>query len=145
MLMRLSFVIPVLLLFLVNVAGQSITEKRDDAYSVHLVGNLLRYPTQLGAGFAEKQVNRLGDRVSIALLKILAEEELSNPQKVRTFLPLIRSAFLYPSLISITEDRKPKVTLFLLRHLENETRDARLKEEISQLIKFVKEKTATRG
>ncbi|MDQ5845793.1 MAG: hypothetical protein M3539_10925 [Acidobacteriota bacterium] len=148
--MRLSFVLVTLSAFLISGAGlprntnQNVTEQRDDAYSIHLVENLLQYPTQLGAGFTEKQLNRLGDRVSIALLKILPEGELSNPQKVRSFLPLIRAAFLYPNLISIGEDRKPKVTLFLLRHLENEAKDRWLKEEIVQLRDFVKEKTKNR-
>jgi hypothetical protein len=120
---------------------QNVTEQTDDAYSIHLVENLLKYPTQLGTGFGEKQVNRLGDRVSIALLKILREDELSNPEKVRKLLPLVRTAFLNPKLISITEDRKPKVTVFLLGYLRNKFKDPKLRQEISELMDFVNRKT----
>jgi hypothetical protein len=151
MLMRLALGLLSLSLFAtggarqLGAAGQHATEKKGDAYSIRLVENLLRNPTQLGAGFAEREVSRLGDRVSIALLKVLGEEELSSPQKIRTFLPLIRSAFLSPELISIAEDREPKVTVFLLKHLESEAKDPRLKEELTQLIRYVKEKTAAGG
>jgi hypothetical protein len=145
--MRPRFVLLTLFVFLISVVSlssrtsQNFAENSDDAYSIPLVENLLKYPSQLGAGFSERQVNRLGDRVSIALLKILREDELSNPQKVKSLLPLIRAAFLYPNLISIADDRKPKVTMFLLRNLERDARDARLKAEISQLMNFVTEKT----
>ena len=148
--MRSSLALVALSVLLISVTSlsrntnQNLTESRDDAYSMRQVENLLQHPAQLGAGFTEKQVNRLGDRVSIALVKILREDELSDPRKVRTFLPLIRLAFLNPDLISIADDRKPKVTLFLLRHLENEVKDRGLKAEISQLMNFVKEKTKYR-
>ena len=100
--MQRFFVLLTLILFLANVDGgsshqiQRVTKNTDDVYSIHLVENLLRYPSQLGAGFAEKQINRLGDRASTAVLKIVPEEELTNPEKVRTFLPLLRAAFLDP-------------------------------------------------
>lgn len=126
----------------VFIFSNGVAQVRDDTYSIHLVKNLLQYPAQLGAGFSEKQVNRLGDRVSIALLKILDEKSLSNPQQIRKFLPLIRTAFLAPEIIAIAEDKKPAVTLFLLRYLEVNVQDGNLKNEIIQLMGSIKEKTA---
>ncbi len=141
--MRTAFAIFfVFLVFLSNVIFVDGAEERDDAYSMNLVKSLLQHPAQMGAGFSEKQVNRLGDRVSIALIKILGDDALRNPEKIKTILPLIRSSFLYPDLISIAEDRKPKVTLFLLRHLERDVKALDLKREISQLITFIQKQTA---
>lgn len=122
--------------------SNGVAQVREDSYSIQLVKNLLQYPAQLGAGFSEKQVNRLGDKVSIALLKILDEQALSNPQQIRKFLPLIHTAFLAPQIITIAEDKKPAVTLFLLRYLEANAQDGNLKNEIAQLMGFIKEKTA---
>jgi hypothetical protein len=140
--MRIYFVIScVLLTFFSGIAGRNIAAQNDETYDVPLIRGLLQHPEGLGLSFYEKRLNRLGDRVSIALLKILEEEELDDPQKVKIFLPLIRTSFSFPSLILISEDRKPKVTLFFLKHLEGKTQDSKVKAEISQLIKFVKDKT----
>src|SRR5713101_7279002 len=85
--------------------------KEDDPYSVTVVKDLLKQPSGFSSSFSEKQVYRLGDRVSIALLKIHSENELKDPNRIRKFLPLIEEAFRIPNLISIREDQKPRVTL----------------------------------
>lgn len=46
-----------------------------------------------------------------------------------------------PQIVPMVEDRKPKATLFLLRQLEGQVNDPNLKGQISQLIKFIKDKT----
>lgn len=84
----------------------------------------------------------LGDRVSIALIKILSEPEMRNPRKIREFLPLIRTAFLAPQIITVPEDKKPAVTLLLLSYLESTVQDGILKKEIVDLTDFIKDKTA---
>jgi len=118
---------------------------QNESYDVPLVKGLLQHPEGLGWSGFDKQVNRLGDRVSIALLKILEEKDFQNPQTVRSSLQLIRHSFLFPKLISIPIDREPKVTLFLLTHMRTGVNDPALKEEISKLIKFVKTQTARNG
>jgi hypothetical protein len=113
-----------------------------DYYSIKTVQSLLNEES-LGVttGEGSKIRHRLGDRVSVALLKILSEGDLKNPQKVKMILPLIRSCFLYPNFIEIPEDKSPKVTLFLLRYFETVAVDTVLKNEISETMKFVKDKT----
>jgi len=108
--------------------------------SVRTVEDLLQQPSGFSSGFSEKQSDRLGDRVSIALLKIFNGNELEDPQNIRRFLPIIRSSFLYPNLIP-TQYRKPKVTLPLLARLERRVADVKLKSEISAVAGFVKEQT----
>jgi hypothetical protein len=119
----------------------SVQEATEDDYSIPTVTYLMKQPTGLGSGFAEKQVNRLGDRVSIALLKILDETDFRDSQKVKSILPLIRASFLLPRLIKFQEDRNPKVTLFMLQKIESAIEDAKLKSDITELIEFIKEKT----
>src|SRR5262249_31542523 len=65
----------------------------------------------------QKHLARLGDGVSIALLKILDGQDLTIPQMVSEVLPIIRDSFAQPELISIEVDKKPKITLFLLNSL----------------------------
>jgi len=79
--------------------------------------------------------------VSIALLKILDEQDLTNPSIVEALLPLIRESFSYPSIISIDVNKKPSVTLFLLAYLQRNVTDSRTRQDIQQTIDFVKQKT----
>jgi len=93
-------------------------------------------------GFADKHVDRLGDRVSIALLKLYTETELKDSQKVREFLPIVLEAFKYPQLIAIPADKEPRVTKYLLEHLEREVSDPSLKKEISNVRKTIQDLTS---
>jgi hypothetical protein len=124
--------------FVIDNKGQ----EKADYYSIKSVRTLLNEES-LGVktGEGSKIRSRLGDKVSVALLKILSEDDLKNPQKIKMILPLIRSCFLYPNFIVIPEDKSPKVTLFLLGYLETVAVDTALKNEISETMKFVKDKT----
>jgi hypothetical protein len=86
-------------------------------------------------------VARKGDQVSIAILKILNEGELTDPHAVERFLPVIRDSFSQPQLISLDIDKKPKVTLFLLNFLQRSVPDPQTRREIAETIRFVNEKT----
>ena len=120
-------------------AGQS---QEADPYSVNLVQMALKTQSQ-GLGIAKIQTNvaRKGDQVSIALLKTLSEGELTDPQTVERFLPIIRDSFAQPQFISIDIDRRPKVTLFLLKFLQENVNDPQVQLDIRQTVKFVSEKS----
>src|SRR5262249_44892144 len=60
----------------------------EDDYSIHTVKGVLEQPAGFSPSFLEKQTNRLGDRASIAVLKIFDPEELTKPENVRKILPL---------------------------------------------------------
>jgi hypothetical protein len=113
-----------------------------DDYSINVVKRVLQQPAGSSASFLEKQANRLGDRASIALLKIFEVQELTKPETTRKILSLIHDAFVAPGIISIREDRKPRVTLFLLTYLEHEVNAPDLRREISQTADFVRNRTA---
>ena len=127
----------------VTIYGQkqpiTVQDQAEDDYSIATVRYLMKQQPGFSTSFAEKQVARLGDRVSIALLKILDENDFKDSQKVSSILPLIKESFLRPELIAVKEDRNPKVTLFLLRKIESETKDARIKSDITQLMSFIKQ------
>jgi hypothetical protein len=136
--MKISIALACLLVLLAPGKAQEI----QDDYSIHAVKKVLEQPAGSSASFLEKQTNRLGDRASIALLKIFDAQDLSKPETVRRILPLIHDAFVAPQIISRAEDRKPKITLFMLTYLEHEVSASDLRQEISQTVDFVKQKTA---
>ena len=127
------------LLFSSALAQHKLDEQKGDTPLVRQVKRLLRQPTEFSTGFSEKQTNKLGDKVAVALLQIYTKEELRDRQNVRKFLPLLRSSFLSPNLIP-ARDKKPVTTLRLLASLEKEERDPALRAEISQLVAFIKER-----
>ena len=88
-----------------------------------------------------KRIPRLGDGVSIALLKIYDIDALESPENIRNYLPSMRAAFTAPKLIRLSENKKPEVTIFLLTYLESRVEDENLKAQISGIIKFVKKQT----
>lgn len=114
-----------------------------DETTVQLVRNTLQQPQGMSVSFSEKRLDRLGDKISGALLVIFTEEELVRPENVRRFLPLIRSTFRNPELISQAEDRNPRRTLALLRRLDADVTDPTLRGEILDITNIVIERTSS--
>lgn len=115
--------------------------EENDPYSVELVRIALKRRVE-GTVNAKTQTNlaRMGDAVSIALLKDLRDDELSDPRTVAAFLPIVRDAFSEPRFITFRTDRQPKVTVFFLKQVEQGVEDPRLREKIEETIQFVKAK-----
>jgi hypothetical protein len=74
------------------VAQKRVEEQKGDTPLVRVVKRLLALPPGFSSGFSEKQANRPGDRVSVALLKIYSEEELQNPANDTLGVPLPAAA-----------------------------------------------------
>jgi hypothetical protein len=130
-------------LFPVMVVSES-SGNRDD-YSLALIKSELEMRSggrRVIHGFSQKRLGRLGDGVSIAILKLLDDEALSNPETVREFLPIIQDAFRSPQFISIGADRTLRVTLFLLNHLREKVTDVKAIQQIQETADFVKTQTA---
>jgi hypothetical protein len=94
-------------------------------------------PPSAWYGVTEKHLNRLGDRSSIALIKLLNDEDLRNPKTVIRVLQIVRHSFLYPKMITMEDDRTPKFTLIFLEHLDAVLQDPALKREVSEVRRFV--------
>ena len=132
-----------LLLFPSAFGQDKVKEQVEDVYSIRLVKESVKSPDlALGFSVTEKHINRLGDGVSIALLKIYDQDGLKDPQNIRNYLPIVRAAFAAPRIVRSPEDRKPKVTMFLLTYLEANVTDANLKAQISDAINYVREQTS---
>ncbi len=93
------------------------------------------------SSWSEKAAHRLGDRVTVGIIKVFRKSALKKPQSIKIILPVIREAFSYPELIVREEDRTPGVSLTFLRNLEDNVQDDSLKKEISELIRFIQQKT----
>src|SRR5690348_2076289 len=112
----------------------------EDPYSITFVRNNLKNAAAFPGGkisFAVKDFQRLGDGVSIAMLKVLEDEDLKNPKTVQACLSLIRDSFGYPPIISISVNRRPKVTMFLLNYLKQNVSDRQTQRDIQETIEYV--------
>jgi hypothetical protein len=137
---------------LVLVLGYAIFQdtgsSEDDVYSLKLVEHELRMRTQETVvihSWTQKRIARLGDAVGIALLKILSDTDLKNPSIIKAILPIIRQSFAAPTIVTNESDRQPKVTLFLLKYLDQNVGDAGLRREIQETARFVDSQTYPRG
>jgi hypothetical protein len=133
-------IIPVTLCYATTAVGAA----TEDPYSMQLVESVLRLPSGVSTASLDKQVHRLGDSVSIALIKLYSERELTNPRAVRRYLPLIKESFAHPELIALTQDKDPMVTIFLLNYLRRRVERQELREQISQVLRFVSSKRSPR-
>jgi len=114
-----------------------------DPYSTSLVRSELKVRSEepgVIQSWSQKGLHRLGDRVSIALLKVVDERDLIKPELRRIFLSIIRDSFDQPQLILIGDDKKPKVTFFLLSYLLQNVSDAQSQREIRETMEFVRAK-----
>jgi hypothetical protein len=86
-----------------------------------------------------------GDGVSIAVLKIVNGSELSaaDPNLVGAYLTMIQYAFSQPELISLAENKDPRVTLVLLDYLRTRVKDPQLLDRIEQLRSGVQQPSGT--
>jgi hypothetical protein len=139
---------PLFCLLLAHSALAPAQEEQQDPYAIHLIQGFLKTALSqpgVNTSFVEKQLQRRGDAVSVALLKILDDRDLKEDRTVEAVLDLVRQAFSSPKLISLEEDKKPKVTMFLLKYLQRSISDAKTLQDIEETVRFVNEKTATAG
>jgi hypothetical protein len=141
--MRFGITIFLLMLPLMSLTGSQ-DQERDDPYSLSIVRFELKMrsgQSRITHSFSQKHLARLGDGVSVALIKILDEQEMINPTTVSAFLPMIRDAFSQPALISPEVNRKPQVTLMLLSYIRERIKDLNLGAEVESTANFVREHT----
>ncbi|HEV2303945.1 MAG TPA: hypothetical protein VGR93_00365 [Candidatus Acidoferrales bacterium] len=113
-----------------------------DAYSIALVRNVLAtHSTGVITSWTQKNLPRLGDEVSIDILKIFSDRDLAQPRTVESFLPIIDEAFSEPQFISLDANKKPQITMLLLEHLLSRIADPVVRQQIKQTITYVKTQT----
>ena len=120
----------------------------DDRYSVAAVSAALQFLQRGGSSIEIKRdiwpLQTLGDRVSIALLRIYSAEEMIQKNNASFCLVLMRNAFSSRSRILEKADTDPRVTLFVLEYLkEKEVSDAGIEKSIDYLKGCVKDFTCS--
>jgi hypothetical protein len=97
-----------------------------------------RVTTSLGfSGWDEKTFNRSGDLVAVAVLKTLDDNEMASPENVKFVLLIVRMAFDCPQYcVKVTDDRRPRMTLLLLEHL-NEITGGKMQTDIEEVKHFI--------
>jgi hypothetical protein len=89
------------------------------------------------SGWDEKTFNRSGDLVAVAVLKTLDDSEMASPESAKSVLLVIRGAFACPQYcVKVTDDRRPRISLLLLEHLNEITR-GKLQAEIEEVKQFI--------
>jgi len=74
--------------------------------------------THFYTGWDEKEFNRSGDLVSVAILQSLSGQEMASPETLDEVLSMLRAAFACVSrCVAVPSDRQPRVTSLLLEHL----------------------------
>ena len=100
--------------------------KPNGDYSFNDVKAAIHRVTSSGmySGWDEKTFNRSGDLVAVAVLKTLDDSEMSSPESAKWVLLVIRNAFACPQCcVKVTDDRRPRITLLLLEHLNEISRE----------------------
>ena len=104
----------------------------DVTAAVHRVTSSRMY-----SGWDEKTFNRSGDLVAVAVLKTLDDGEMASSEHAKDVLLILRSAFACPHYcVKVTDDRRPRMTLLLLEHLNEITR-GKMQADIEEAKQFV--------
>ena len=85
-------------------------------------------------GSTEKNLERLGDKAAIELIRAFSGRNL-NSAEIKSALLIVRMSFSAPRAIAQEADQKPRATLLLLRYLDYQAKDAEMKREISEAQK----------
>jgi hypothetical protein len=125
-------------------SGSGNDPEQAEPYAIKIVEFELRMRSggrKIIHGYSLKELHRLGDGVSIAIIKILDRPHLTDPQVVGSFLPIIEAAFAYPDLILRETDKHPRISLLLLDYLSHNVPDLEIQKDIQRTREFVTKKT----
>lgn len=98
--------------------------------------------SRMYSGWDEKTFNRSGDLVAVAVLKSIDDSEMASPENAKWVLLVIREAFACPErCVQVTDDRRPRITLLLLEHLNEITR-GKMQADIKEVKQFILEQAS---
>ena len=93
--------------------------------------------SHLYSSWDDKRFNRSGDLAAVAVLKTLDDSEMASSENAKAVLLILRSAFACPErCVKVTDDRRPRISLLLLEHL-NEITHGKMQADIEQAKQFV--------
>ena len=133
-------------------AGQTRTAdpvQAEDRYSIGTVKSALEFLKKDGGSSGEMKqylwpLMGLGDRVSVAVLKIYSANELLDAKNTGPYLTAVRNAFSSRRSVHDDADADPKLTLFVLDYLkEKEVSDPGIEKRITYMEECVKNFTCS--
>lgn len=93
--------------------------------------------SRMYSGWDEKTFARSGDLVAVAVLKTLDDSEMASLENAKFVLLILQMAFDCPqNCIKVTDDRRPRMTLLLLEHL-NEITGGKMQTDIVEAKHFI--------
>jgi hypothetical protein len=130
-----KYLVFVLLLLVLGTPSASAQTSRCDQECIKTVKELLR-GQRLGVftGWHEKGNGRLGDSAAVGIQKIFPNGKALASENIRLYLPIIIKAFQNKQMIEKPENRRPNVTLQLLKRLRTNVDDPILRQEIERTI-----------
>lgn len=97
--------------------------------------------SRMYSGWDEKTFARSGDLVAVAVLKTLDDREMASPENAQFVLLILRMAFYCPqSCVKVMDDRRPRMTLLLLEHL-NEITHREIATDVEEAKHFILQQT----
>lgn len=118
--------------------------KPDGDYSFSDVKAAIHRVTSSGmyTGWDEKTFFRSGDLVAVAVLKSMDDTEMASPETAKRILTVIHEAFECPvRCVKVTDDRRPRIALLLLEHLNEITR-GNMQADIKEVKQFILQQTS---
>ena len=90
----------------------------------------------------EKMFSRSGDLVAVVVIKTLDDSEMDSSEHTKEVLVILRSAFMCPHYcVKVTDDRRPRMTLLLLEHL-NEITGGKMQKDIEEARHFIQQQAS---
>jgi len=135
---RCSFVLVVFWAFIAPAEDWQACKPEGD-YSFNDVKAAVHRVTSSGmySGWDEKTFSRSGDLVAVAVMKTLDDSEMGSSEHAKDVLRILRSAFACPDrCVKAADDRRPRMTLLLLEHLNKITR-GKMQADINEAKQFV--------
>ena len=97
--------------------------------------------TRMYSSWDEKTFYRSGDLVAVAVLKTLDDSEMASSENAKDVVRILRSAFACPDrCVKVNDDRRPRMTLLLLEHL-NEITHREITTEVEEAKHFILQQT----
>ena len=98
--------------------------------------------SRMYSGWDEKTFARSGDLVAVAVLRTLDDSEMASLENTKFVLLILRMAFYCPqNCVKVTDDRRPRMTLLLLEHL-NEITHREITTEVEEARRFLLQQTS---
>ena len=83
------------------------------------------------SGWDDKELGKMSDAAAVNIATVVGGSDLSEKQ-TESVLAVLQLAFSAPRLVTNLPDREPRVALFVLRYLEVTTRNAALRQQVTE-------------